>query len=224
MSDYYSEKLSGERLRRCYELASPRVRRYLEAELRHVLGRISGRDRVLELGCGYGRVALRLADVAREIVGVDTSKESLDLARRLACGRANCSFQLMDATALDFGEGEFDVVVCIQNGICAFGVDPERLLREALRVTGAFGRAIFSTYSPRFWEERLRWFETQSREGLLGPLDRESCRDGVIVCADGFRAGALSEKELRRLCASVGADAVITEVDGSSLFCEARRR
>ncbi len=30
---YCSNHLSNERLRRCYELASPRVRRYLEAEI-----------------------------------------------------------------------------------------------------------------------------------------------------------------------------------------------
>ena len=40
MSGYYDDKLAAERLRRCYELAPPRVVRYLEAEVQHVLSRL----------------------------------------------------------------------------------------------------------------------------------------------------------------------------------------
>jgi len=61
---YYSEKLSAERLRRVYEIAPPRVRRYLEAETEHILSRIRRSDTVVELGCGYGRVLARIAKAA----------------------------------------------------------------------------------------------------------------------------------------------------------------
>jgi len=56
MGNYYGENLSGERLRRCYEIALPRVRQYLEAEIFYVLEQMDGKARILELGCGYGRV------------------------------------------------------------------------------------------------------------------------------------------------------------------------
>jgi len=62
MTDYYAEKLSAERLRRCYEIASPRVKQYLEAEIDFVCDHLKGSEVVIELGCGYGRVALRLAE------------------------------------------------------------------------------------------------------------------------------------------------------------------
>ena len=52
MSDYYSRQLSGERLRLCYEIAPPRVRRYLEAEIEFLRGLLEPRLRVLEPGCG----------------------------------------------------------------------------------------------------------------------------------------------------------------------------
>jgi ubiquinone/menaquinone biosynthesis C-methylase UbiE len=80
MTSYYAEKLGGQRLRRCYEIASPRVKQYLETEIQHVLARVKPTDVVLELGCGYGRVALRMAQVARLVVGIDTCEESLAMA------------------------------------------------------------------------------------------------------------------------------------------------
>jgi len=37
---YYSDHLSAERLRRCYEIAPLRVQQYFEAEIQHVLARV----------------------------------------------------------------------------------------------------------------------------------------------------------------------------------------
>ena len=220
MTSYYSQRLSGDRLQKCYELASPRVQQYLESEIRHLLERIGPDDAVLELGCGYGRVTLRLAEQARSVVGIDVAEQSLELARALAGSDARCEFALMDALHLSFAEGSFDVVLCIQNGICAFGVSQSELMREALRVVRPGGRLILSTYSDAFWADRLSWFESQSSERLVGPVDHGATGDGVIVCSDGFRSGTATRSELEELCSELGVTATITEVDGSSLFCE----
>jgi len=220
MRGYYSAKLSGDRLRQCYELASARVKQYLEAEIAFVLSRLRPTDSVLELGCGYGRVAFRLADVAAHVVGIDTSAESLVLARQLSRPECRCQFLQMDALAPTFRDRAFDVVVCVQNGICAFAVDPERLMREALRVTRPGGRALFSTYSSAFWPERLRWFESQAAAGLVGAIDYDQTENGTVVCKDGFRAGMFSTEVFRELCRRLGVEPVITTVDESSVFCE----
>ena len=222
MSGYYAEKLSGRRLERCYEVASPRVRQYLEAEIAFAIGRVESTDTVLELGCGYGRIVSRIAPHAHRVVGIDTAAESLALARERVPA-ANCEFLEMDALNLDFPDGTFDVVLCLQNGICAFGVDPELLVREALRVTRDGGVAIFSSYADGFWEERLAWFEAQAAEGLLGKVDRAASRDGVIVCAGGFRAGRMTPDDFRALCARPGVEGNVVEVDGSSVVCELRK-
>jgi len=206
-------------LRQCYELASPRVRQYLEAEIVHVLHRLRPTDTVLELGCGYGRVAFRLAEVARRVVGIDTAAESLAMACDLAGRGSRCEFLHADALALPYA-AEIDVVVCVQNGICAFGVDPEALLREALRVTRPGGRVLFSTYSDRFWQHRLAWFEAQAAAGLLGAIDAAASGGGTIVCHDGFRAGRLTPEDWAALSSRIGVASEITEVDGSSVFCE----
>jgi 2-polyprenyl-6-hydroxyphenyl methylase/3-demethylubiquinone-9 3-methyltransferase len=215
---YYAETLAGERLRRCYELAPPRAQQYLEAEIQYVLGHLRTIDAVLELGCGYGRVALRLAEVAGRVVGIDTSAESLRLARRVDT-RHRCEFLEMDALRLAFADGHFDAVVCVQNGVCAFGVDHEALAREALRVTRPGGLILFSTYADGFWAERLAWFEAQAAAGLIGRIVRTEARDGVIVTEDGFRAGRLTQDGFNGLCSALGREGTITEVDGSSVFC-----
>lgn len=217
---YYSEKLGGARLRECYEVAPIRVRRYLDAEIRFLMDRLGPGSTVLELGCGYGRVALELAKKVGRVVGIDTSSKSLALARELAGSDSGCEFLEMDALKLRFQDGEFDAVVCVQNGICAFAVDQEVLLREALRVTRSGGRVFFSSYAEQFWPHRLGWFQLQAERGLVGEIDTNLTGDGVIVCKDGFRAGSMSPSDFRRLCERLGMDPVITEVDGSSLFCE----
>lgn len=220
MGKYYAEKLSGERLKRCYEIAPERVRQYLEAEINHVLSRVRGCGTVLELGCGYGRIAGRLAEAATRVVGVDTARESVELARRLWPSRDRWEFFSMDATDLRFPDNSFDAVLCLQNGICAFRVDQVRLLREAVRVTRAGGSVLFSSYSDRFWSHRLAWFEAQAADGLVGEIDRIASRDGVIACMDGFRSGRLTPDDFRSLCSTIGVSARVCEVDESSVFCE----
>jgi 2-polyprenyl-6-hydroxyphenyl methylase/3-demethylubiquinone-9 3-methyltransferase len=217
---YYVENLAGERLRRCYEVASPRVERYLRAEVEHVRGRLRPGERVLELGCGYGRAAFGLAPPAGWVVGIDSAVASLSLGRSLAPAGLPCDLLAMDALALAFPAATFDAVVCIQNGICAFGVDRARLVAEAVRVCRPGGRLLFSSYAAAFWPQRLAWFEAQAAGGLLGPLDPEATGGGVIVCRDGFRAEAMSPADFQALWRRLDLVPEITEVDGSSLFCE----
>jgi ubiquinone/menaquinone biosynthesis C-methylase UbiE len=217
---YYSEKLSAERLRRVYDIAPPRVKQYLQAEIDFVLNHIRPGDRVLELGCGYGRVLEPLAHKAALTAGIDTSHQSLVMARNLTKPIAECcQLAEMDASRLGFRDNIFDVVVCIQNGISAFKVDQRQLIAEAVRVTRPGGKALFSSYSDKFWEHRLEWFELQAQHGLLGEIDYSATGDGVIVCKDGFRATTFKADEFARLAQIVDARCLIVEVDESSLFC-----
>ncbi len=223
MRSYYAEKLSGQRLKQCYEVASPRLRQYLEAEIRHVLDSLQPGDTVLELGCGYGRATFRLVEVAQCAVGIDNARDNLNLARELANPDSRCEYLGMDALHLGFTSGVFDAVICIQNGICAFRIDQKALLKEALRVTRSGGMLLFSTYSDRFWPDRLEWFEAQAAEELVGPINYDASGDGVIACMDGFRSGRLTPDGFRVLCSGLGYSPDITEVDGSSVFCSIRK-
>ena len=220
MPGYYEEKLAAERLRRCYEIAPPRVKRYLEAEIRFIQERIKPGMRILELGCGYGRVLRELIGVARLVVGIDTSYASLRLARETVVPPPSCALAGMDALALGLRDGQFDLVACIQNGISAFHVDQRKLIEEAVRVTRQGGSVFFSSYLKSFWPHRIEWFRIQADHGLLGEIDESASGNGVIVCTDGFRATTVERERFAVLTREIGGTVTMHEVDGSGLFCE----
>ncbi len=215
--NYYAEKLHSGKLYQVYQTEIPRVRQYLEAEIDFVRKGLQGQERVLEIGAGYGRILKELASHARSLVGVDISEESVGFGREWTKGIPNLRLDVMDANALDFEE-EFDRVLCLQNGLSAIKGDPFDLVRRCLRSLAVGGKAYFSTYSPRFWEWRVAWFREQAAKGLLGEIDEERTKDGVIVCKDGFRAITFDGGDLERLGERTGYGYRVEEVDESSLF------
>lgn len=220
MAGYYQEHLSGTRLKEVYALASPRIRQYLRAELDHVIELVGGRNRVLELGCGYGRALKAIAPHVGRAMGCDVSLSSLRHAQTFLGEVSNCDLLRMDAGRSAFQENTFDSVVCIQNGISAFGVNRLTLVGEAVRVAKVGGLILFSSYAPGIWEERLDWFREQSRAGLVGPIDDRESRSGTIVCKDGFRSFTVSGEEFSALFAKLGQRSQTIEVDNSSVFGE----
>ena len=220
MDQYYSEKLTAKRLKRCYKIAQPRVKQYLKAEIIHVLTKLRSTDTILELGCGYGRVIRYLCPHVKALVGIDTSMSSLKMAYNELRPAANYCLCRMDAAVLGFRDDTFDKTICIQNGISAIKADQLTLINEAIRVTRPGGKLYFSSYCEKFWDERLEWFCAQAKKGLLGEIDYDKTGDGTIICKDGFKATTVSPQQFESLAEQAGKSAKIREVDGSSLFCE----
>ena len=220
MLGYYTEKLAAERLRACYDLAPPRTKAYLEAEIEFVLARTTPSMLALELGCGYGRVLEPLLPRVRVAFGIDTSLSSLSMALEYLGRKPPLCLACMDSVQMGFRDRAFDLTICIQNGICAFAVDRQQLLREAMRVTRLGGLVMFSSYTPQFWQHRLEWFEIQSAHHLIGEIDYQATGNETIICKDGFRATTADKATFEKLAASLRVTSRITEVDGSSLFCE----
>ena len=74
---------------------------------------ISGADRVLDIGCGFGPTTLAAARIAKEVVGVDLSGALLSLARERADlqGLTNVTFEKADVQVHDFASPDFDVAI-----------------------------------------------------------------------------------------------------------------
>ena len=219
-ASYYDKKLSASRLFKCYEIANPRIKQYLDAEIEFVISNLSGADLVLELGCGYGRVMKAVSPSVSVIIGNDISRGSLELAKSYMKPQKNFELFQMDASNMGFRPNAFDLVFCIQNGVSAFGGDRKRLAAESIRVTRENGIILFSSYSDKIWRDRLDWFRKQAQMGLIGEIDEDRTCDGYIACKDGFTATTISGSEFTELFEESGLNASIVEVDESSVFCK----
>jgi SAM-dependent methyltransferase len=219
MTDYYSKSLYGKALKKCYEIAPPRVKQYLAAEIKYVIEQVEGYHLVLELGCGYGRAMKPVSHYVDTVVGIDTSIHSLRYGQEYLSKEENWYLLAMDASRLGFSRDTFDAVVCIQNGLSAFRVDSTLLVRESLRVTHPGGLLLYSSYSPRFWDHRLEWFHLQAQHGLIGEIDESCTGNGVIVCKDGLHLTSVTDSQFVNLFSSEDTRVTTEEIDESSVFC-----
>src|SRR5260370_1369937 len=89
-----------------------------------------GDERAIDVGCGAGALALALAPLVREVVGVDRVPELLELARQRAPG--NAQFVEADAASLPFEDGAFGLAGTLRT--LHHVRRPEALVRELARV------------------------------------------------------------------------------------------
>ncbi len=106
--------------------------------------RLSDTEAVLDIGCGDGRVTALLAQKtqAGAVVGIDSSAEMIAAARTRfpAAAFPNLSFQLMDATRLEFEEA-FDIA--FSNAALHWIQDHPAVLRGVGRALRPGGRLLF---------------------------------------------------------------------------------
>jgi len=106
------------------------------------------RGRVIDVGCGAGRVALHLQQRGFDVVGVDASPLAARIARQRGVKKVQCSM----IGPLTGSLGTFDTIVLFGNNFGIFG-SPQRL-RRALSAWGARtppgARILAESTSPYF--------------------------------------------------------------------------
>lgn len=216
MSNYYAENLNSQNLFRVYDTEIPRVRQFLQSEIDFVKNRLTGKESVLEVAAGYGRIMRHLAPHCGSIMGIDISEKSVELGKEYLSEFPNADMVAMNAHNLTF-DCTFDVILCLQNGLSAMRAD-SAVIKNILALLSPGGTAYFSSYSENFWEWRLKWFEEQAEKNLLGEIDYANTGNGIIMCKDGFRAITHSAEDFRKIGESSGYPYQIREIDESSLF------
>ena len=94
----------------------------------------------LDIGCGPGGITDLMSErVGRtgRVVGLDMDEQFLAHARAAASARGNVEFRRGDAYGSDLPDGAFDLVH--MRFVASTAGDPERLLREAIRLARAGG-------------------------------------------------------------------------------------
>jgi SAM-dependent methyltransferase len=140
------------------------------------------RDRVLDIGCGAGQSTREAARVAVEgaAIGVDTSSEMLEVARRRSneAGLRNVAFELGDAQHHAFPAASFDL--CISRFGVMFFADP----------VAAFANVARAMHPGA----RLAWmvWQSQERNEWAGAI-RRALAPGTAVSADAFTPFSLGD-------------------------------
>ena len=119
-----------------YHAAGPDLAPMLEA------GRMSGRERVLDIGSGPGHTALLFATRAELVVASDPTEAMLEQGRRLARERGleNIEFEQTSAENLPFSDDSFDRVTSRQSA--HHYLDIGSALRQVARVLAPEGRFV----------------------------------------------------------------------------------
>jgi len=91
-------------------MASVKDPRGAEADALAALGDFDGK-RVLEIGCGEGRLTWLYAEHAAEVLGIDPDEESIREARTALPDQLadRVEFRVADAQALDVPRQRFDI-------------------------------------------------------------------------------------------------------------------
>jgi len=107
-----------------------------------ILAAVAGARRVLDAGCGGGRLTISLALAGAEVTGIDTSGQRLEQARRRA-DAAGAELTLLEGdfnAKLPFADASFDAVTSRLALMAAD--DPVATLRELQRVLEPGGRLV----------------------------------------------------------------------------------
>ncbi len=163
-----------------------------------------GKD-VLEVACGAGLGLGWLAERARRVTAGDVDEKNCSLAREANRGHANIRVQWMDALALPFDAGSFDVALLFEAQY--YLPDLPRFLTEAQRVLRPGGALLISTvncewsgFHPSFLHTRY-WNAVELLQAL------EDAEFETRLCA-GFpepdREGRDFRRQLKALASHLG--------------------
>ncbi|HEY0401059.1 MAG TPA: class I SAM-dependent methyltransferase [Blastococcus sp.] len=176
-------------------------------------------DRVLDFGCGAGRLSQALAGHADEVVGLDVSPPMLETARALDRSDGRCSFVLgEDPDLRAFPDGSFDLVYTER--VLQHLPRPvlENYLAEFVRVLRPGGVAYLHCTTRPMWTPRgMAW------RFAPGPLVRWAQRR-LLGYPAPMRMTGMTEERVAAVVGAAGAEVLAgVAVDEPETHWQARR-
>jgi SAM-dependent methyltransferase len=171
-------------------------------------------DILLEIGCGGGAFLEQALESGCRAVGLDHSREMLEVAREVNAGAiAEGRLELVEAGAeqLPFADGTFTCVAMMQ---VFFFLDASRVLRECRRILRDGGRVALFTVSPEARGTPAAPEPVASRGRFYS--DEELVR---LARDAGFRLASVTHPDLERFARAAGLpdDIVALFAEGNSI-------
>lgn len=142
-----------------------------ESERKVIFEYIPKSARVLELGCGAGRVSVALSrEGYSDITATDFSPAMVEAAAQIAALRApNVKCAVCDATKIAFPDESFDAVIFAFNGLMQIPRREARAaaLDEIRRVLKLGGIFVFTTHE-RLTPEHARYWSAEEKQWKCG--------------------------------------------------------
>jgi SAM-dependent methyltransferase len=161
------------------------------------------RGRVLDVGCGPGRVALHLQQKGLDAVGVDISPLAIRICKECGIKKARC----MSITQVNRRLGLFDTIAMYGNNFGLFGSFKRArwLLRRFRGMTGPDARIIAETLDPYTTKNplHLRYHRVNRRRGRMAGQMRLRIRH-LDLATPWFDYLFVSQDEMRRIAVGTG--------------------
>ena len=156
-------------------------------------------DRVLDIACGNGQFARKMASLGADVIAVDAAPRMIENARRRTPAESEFAERLhygvVDATneaaMLKLGIGDFDATVCTMALMDIASIEP--VAAAVKRLLKPSGRFIFSVMHPCF----------NSTEGFTQIMEREE-KDGELLERVSVRVSRYIEPHTHKGLAMVG--------------------
>ncbi|MCR9178531.1 MAG: class I SAM-dependent methyltransferase [Alphaproteobacteria bacterium] len=193
------------------------------------IGQVRGLS-ILDVGCGDGVLATRLAQGGARVTGIDASAEMIAAARRRAKA-AGVEVDLVegDAGGLPFPAGHFDCVVSVAT-LC-FVDDPRPTIRDMVRVLKPGGRLILGELGRwNLWAAQRRvkgWLGSKlwsavhfrSRRDLIELADQAGLYDAAVTGAVFYPPHGIAAHLMARVDHMIG---TVTTIGGAFLVLTAK--
>ncbi len=176
---------------------------------------IKPNSKVLDIGCGDGRIISDFKDIPSEIVGIDSDEKAIKDTQKQFSKEDKIKIMKSDAFELPFEKESFDYVLLMMT-LVNFSKNKLKSLSEMRRVLKKTGSIILSVYSDSAFNERKKMYEQ-----IEVPIDTI---EGTTFIFDRSVGANESEQfslmDLRTLCNSANLKIINYVKTEIGLICE----